>query len=149
MIRDVLETVAQEVSELFKILAEDEQSRLFHLIRFVVTFAFGQHDEVIPVSGLLHLRRVGARTNRLEILLKERLGSDLGRFDFRPAGRSARLTAAVLMTPPSELNLISCNCAGRQSRHPAPGSGRHRQSLVPSSDLPAAGGSCSPRDRSV
>jgi len=63
----------EKVEELGEILAEDEQARLADLAGGVVALALGEHEEVVAVVGLLHLRGVRARADGLEELLEENL----------------------------------------------------------------------------
>ena len=62
-----------------EILAVDEQLELFNFVGNGIALAFSQNQEVIPVSGFLQLGGVGARADRLEVLLEQDLGFALGR----------------------------------------------------------------------
>lgn len=63
--------IAQQVMKRGEILGEDEKTGFSDFIRVLLPVGFSQHQIMIAVAGLFHLRDIGARADGLEELLEE------------------------------------------------------------------------------
>jgi hypothetical protein len=71
MLLDPDGSVSEQVDEAVEILPVDEDARLAHLAGLVIPLAFGDDQVRVLVLGALDLHRVGAGTDRVEVVLEE------------------------------------------------------------------------------